>query len=165
MWFQKKLCSTSAWVLYCKFAGDLQNSSIVEHLWGLVLCFISFVLVQVKTSTFYRLVFIIRIDQTDQKPFWRFSLFYDIFFEIIFQMLAVIEALTIFLFQSLVKQIFVVIAEAVPHRCSSRKIIWSIPVINVKRNNFINNGQVSWGYFYFILFNFDQNLNSPKYGA
>ena len=80
-------------------------------------------------------------------------------------MLAVIEAPIIFLFQSLVKQMFVVIAEAVPHRYSSRKIIWSIPVINVKRNNFINNGQVSWGYFYFILFNFDQNLNSPKYGA
>ena len=134
--------STSAWVLYCKFAGDLQNSSIVEHLWGLVLCFISFVLVQVKTSTFYRLAFIIRIDQTDQKPFWRFSLFYDIFFEIIFQMLAVIETPIISLFESFVKQMFVVIAEAVPRRCSSRKIIWSISVINVKRNNFVNNGQM-----------------------
>ena len=164
MWFQKMLCSTSAWVLYCKFAGDLQNSSLVEHLWGLVLCFISFVLVQVKTSTFYRLAFIIRIDQTDQKPFWRFSLFYDIFFEIIFQMLAVIETPIISLFESFVKQMFVVIAEAVPRRCSSRKIIWSISVINVKRNNFVNNGQMLWEY-YFVLFSFDQNLNSPKYGA
>ena len=36
------------------------------------------------------------------------------FFEIIFQMLAVIEAPIIFLFQSLVKQIFAVVAEAVP---------------------------------------------------
>ena len=80
-------------------------------------------------------------------------------------MLAVIEAPIIFLFQSLVKQMFVVIAEAVPHRCSSKKTIWSIPLINVKKNNFINNGQMSWGYFYFILFSFDQNLNSPKYGA
>ena len=80
-------------------------------------------------------------------------------------MLAVIEAPIIFLFQSLVKQMFVVIAEAVPHRCSSKKTIWSISIINVKKNNFINNGQMSWGYFYFILFSFDQNLNSPKYGA
>ena len=80
-------------------------------------------------------------------------------------MLAVIEAPIIFLFQSLVKQMFVVIAEAVPHRCSSKEIIWSILAINVKRNNFINNEQMSWGYFYFILFSFDQNLNSPKYGA
>ena len=67
----------------------------------------------------------------------------------------------IFLFQSLVKQMFVVIAEAVPHRCSFR----SIPVITEKRNNFINNEQMPWGYFYFILFSSDQNLNSPKYGA
>ena len=55
-------------------------------------------------------------------------------------MLAVTEALIIFSFQSLVKQMFVVIAKAALHRCSSRKIIWFIPVINVKRNNFINNG-------------------------
>ena len=80
-------------------------------------------------------------------------------------MLAVIEAPIIILFQSLVKQKFLLAAEAVHHRCSSRNIVWSIPVINVKRNNFINNGQMSWGYFYFILFSFDQNLNSPKYGA
>ena len=38
-------------------------------------------------------------------------------------MLPVIEAPIIFLYQSLVKQIFVVIAEVVLHRCSSRKII------------------------------------------
>ena len=56
---------------------------------------------------------------------------------------AVTEAPIIFLFQSLVKQMFVVIAEAVPHRCSSKKIIWSIAVINVKKNNFVNNGQIS----------------------
>ena len=43
-------------------------------------------------------------------------------------MLAVIEAPIIFIFQSLVKQMFVVIAEAVPHRCSSKKIIWSVPL-------------------------------------
>ena len=40
-------------------------------------------------------------------------------------MLAVIEAPIIFLFQSLVKQMFVVIAEAVPHRFSSKKIIYT----------------------------------------
>ena len=93
------------------------------------------------------------------------SLFYDIFFEMIFQMLAVIEALIIFLFQSLVKQTFFIIAEAVLRSCSSRKIIWSIPVINVKRNNFIKNGQMSWIYYYFIFVSFDQNLYSPKYRA
>ena len=38
-------------------------------------------------------------------------------------MLAVIEAPIIVLFQSLVKEMFVVITEAVPHKCSSRKII------------------------------------------
>ena len=41
----------------------------------------------------------------------------------IFEMLAVIEAPFLFLFQSLVKQMFVVIAEAVPHRRYSRKTI------------------------------------------
>ena len=59
MWFQKKLRGTSAWVLYCKFAGDLQNTFLEEHLWGLVLGFISFVLVQVINNTFYWLAFII----------------------------------------------------------------------------------------------------------
>ena len=77
--------------------------------------------------------------QTDQKVSWRFSLFYDTFLKIIFQMLAVIEAPIIFSFQSSV----FVIAEAVPRRCSSRKIIWSIPVIKVNRSNFITNGQMS----------------------
>ena len=77
-------------------------------------------------------------------------------------MLAVVEVPIKFFFQSLVKQIFVVIAEAVLHRCFPRKTIWLIPVINVKRNNFINNGQMSWGDYYFILFSFDQNLNSLK---
>ena len=42
---------------------------------------------------------------------------------IIFQMLAVIQAPILFSFQSLVKQMFLVMAQAVPHRCSSRKII------------------------------------------
>ena len=80
-------------------------------------------------------------------------------------MLAVMEAPIIFLFQTLVKQLFVEIKEAVPQRSSSRKIIWFIAVINVKRNDFINDGQMSWGYVYFILFSFDQNLISPKHGA
>ena len=38
-------------------------------------------------------------------------------------MLALIEANILFLFQSLVKQMFVVIAEAVSHKCYSKKII------------------------------------------
>ena len=78
--------------------------------------------------------------------------FYDIFFELISQTFAVIETLIVFLFQSFAKQMFVVVAEAAP-------------VINVKRNDFINNRQMSWRYFYFILFSFDQNANSSKYDA
>ena len=80
-------------------------------------------------------------------------------------MLAVIEAPMIFSFQSLVTQMFFVIAEALPYRFSSINIIWSIAVINVKWSNFMNNGKMSWRYFYFVLFSFDQNINSPKYGA
>ena len=57
-------------------------------------------------------------------------------------MLAVIEVPISFLFQSLVKQMFVVIVEAVPHWRSSRMIIWSILVIHVKENNFKNDGQM-----------------------
>ena len=67
----------------------------------------------------------------------------------------VLKVFCIFLLRSLVKQISVVTAEAFPYRCSSKRIIWSISAINVKRNI----------YFYFILFSFDQNLNFPKYGA
>ena len=60
--YRPDFCSTSAWVLYCKFAGDLhlfrtpfeKNTS-----GGLILCFISFVLVQVINNTFYWLAFII----------------------------------------------------------------------------------------------------------
>ena len=80
-------------------------------------------------------------------------------------MLAVIESPILLLFRSLFKQMLVAIAEAVPHRYSSRRIIWSMPFINLKRNKFINNGQMQSGYFYFLLFSFDQNLNSLKYGA
>ena len=59
MWFQKRLLGTSAWVLYCTFPGDLQNPFSEQHLWGLVLGFISFVLMQVINNTFYWLSFII----------------------------------------------------------------------------------------------------------
>ena len=50
--FQKKLRSTSASVLYCKFAGDLQNTFLKNTPGGLVLCFVSFVLVQVINNSF-----------------------------------------------------------------------------------------------------------------
>ena len=30
--FQKKLRGTSAWVLYCKFAGNSQDTFLVQHL-------------------------------------------------------------------------------------------------------------------------------------
>ena len=131
---------TSAWVLYCKFAGDLQNTFLEEHLWGLVLCFISFVLVQVINSTFYWLVFIIyRPEFVHWSKTFLKAFFILYIFRIIFRMLAVIKAPIIFWFQSLVKQMFVEIAKAIPHRCPSEKIIWSTPAINKKRNNFINN--------------------------
>ena len=77
-------------------------------------------------------------------------------------MLAVIEARIMYLCQSVLKQMFLGNAEAVPHKCSSREIISSIPVTNVKGNNFINNGKISWIYFYLISARFDQNLNSPR---
>ena len=34
MQFQRKMRSTPAWVLYCKFAEDLQNTFLEKHLWG-----------------------------------------------------------------------------------------------------------------------------------
>ena len=55
------------------------------------------------------------------KNFWRFSLFYDIFFEINLQLLAAIETYIIFLFQSFVKQMSVVIPEAAPQQVFFRK--------------------------------------------
>ena len=58
MWFQKRLRGTPAWVLYCKFDGDLQSTFLEKHFWGLVLGFISFVLVQVRNNIFYWLAFI-----------------------------------------------------------------------------------------------------------
>ena len=134
---------------------------------GLVLCFTSFVLLQVISNTFYWLAFIIyRPEFVDwSKTFLKvFFILWYIFRNNSLNAFCNWSTFYIF-FQSLVKQMFVVIAEAVPHRCFSRKIIWSMPIINMNRNNFINNGQMSWGYFYFILFSFDQNLNSPKYGA
>ena len=59
----------------------------------------------------------------------------------------------------------VVTAETISQKCSSIMIIRSIPVINVKRNNFTSSGEMPKRYFYFILFSFDQNLNSPKYAV
>ena len=44
MLFLKKLRSTSAWVLYCEFAADLQNTFLEEYLWATanVFCIICF---------------------------------------------------------------------------------------------------------------------------
>ena len=119
---------------------------------------------QVINNTFYWVAFIIyRPEFADwSKTFLKVFFIFWHFFRNNFPNACCNWSTYIFSFQFLVKQMFVVIAEAVSHRCSC---IWSITVINVKRNNFINNGQMSWGYFYFILFTFDQNLNSPKYGA
>ena len=46
-----------------------------------------------------------------------------IYFSDFSKIMAVIEAPIIFLFQSLVKEMSAAIAEAVPHTCSSRKIV------------------------------------------
>ena len=39
MRFQKTLRSTSAWVLYCRFAVDFPNTFSEEHLWGTAFVF------------------------------------------------------------------------------------------------------------------------------
>ena len=68
-------------------------------------------------TSFYNLqIRICRLIKSFLKVF--FILWY-IFFEIISQLLAVTEATILFLFQSLVWQMSTVIAEAVPHSCSS----------------------------------------------
>ena len=137
---------------YCKFAADLQ-SIFWEHLWGQLLSFTVFILVQIINSTFYWLALITYRTEILNwlKPFWRVSLFYDVFLEIIPQLFAVIEAPIMFLFLSLAKQMLVVIAEAVPYRCYSKTLIWSISVINVKRNNFINRDKCQGDIFIFII--------------
>ena len=159
MWFQKKFKSTLNLLWICRTAFQKNTSG------GLVLGFTSSVLVQVVNNIFYWLSFIIyRQEFVDfSKTFLKvFYILWSIF-QNIFQMLVVTEAPILFLFQSLVKQMFFVIAEAFHHRCFSRKITWSIPIINVNSNNFINNGQMSWRYYNFMLLSFDQNLHSPKY--
>ena len=164
MWFQKNLCSTSEWVLDCKFATDLQNTFLKNTSEGLLLYFISFVLVQEISNTSYKPAFIIyRPEIVDwSKTIRRFFLFYDIFFEIIPQLLALIEAPVIFLLQFLVKQMHVAVAEPVSHMCFSKKIIWFIPVINLKRNNFIDNEQMSRRYFYLYFLVLIKTLNTFK---
>ena len=56
-----KVASTCSWVLYCKFATDLQSIFLEEHLLKTVsvFCVICF-LVQVINNTFYWLAFIKR---------------------------------------------------------------------------------------------------------
>ena len=148
---------TTTWVHYCKFAANLQNTFLEEHLWGTVsvfyiICFSTSNKQHILLTSFYNLQ--ARICRLSKNRFEGF-LYFMIYFSNFSQVLAVIEAPILFLFRSLVKQMFVVIVEAVPYRCSSRKIVWSIHVVSVKRNKFINNGQMSWRCFYFILFSFD----------
>ena len=147
---------TSAWVLYCKFSVNLQNTFLEKHLWGTASVFISFVLAKVINNTIYWLAFIVyRPEFVDwSKTLWKFSLFDDIFG-------LRCNWITCYIFISIFSQT----NARVLHRCSLKKTIRSIPVVNGKRINFINNGQMSTRYFYFKLFSFDQNLNSPKYGA
>ena len=89
-------CSTVNLLRLCR-TSFFQNTFA-----GLLLYFISFVLVQVINNTFF--------------------LFYGIFFEIISQLFAVMEAPAIFLFQSSVKKMPVAIVEAVLHRCFQKGI-------------------------------------------
>ena len=60
MQFQKNLRSTSAWVLYCKFARDWQNSFLEEHLRGTgsvfyIICFGASNKQNILLSSFYNL--------------------------------------------------------------------------------------------------------------
>ena len=139
-------------MVYCKFAADLQ-SIFWKHLSGQLLSSVAFVLVQVINITFYGLALIIyRPAILDwPKSFWRVSLFYGVFLDIVSQLFAVIEAPIISLFQSLAKQMFVLIAKAVPCRCYSKTLIWSIPVMNMKRNNLINRDKCHGDIFIFII--------------
>ena len=152
MWFQKKLHSTSAWVLYCKFTGDLQNTFLQEQVINNTFCWLVFIIYRPEfvdwSKTFLKVYFILYI-------FWNnfpngccnWSTYY-IFIPILSQINLCCNC-----------------RSSPPQVCSSRMIIWSTAVINVRSNNFINNRQMSRGYFYFIHFTFDQSLCSPKYGA
>ena len=56
----KKLRSTSSWVLYCKFAADLQSTFLEEDLWGTacvfyVICFSASNKQHILQSSFYNL--------------------------------------------------------------------------------------------------------------
>ena len=55
----KKLLSTSPWMLHGTFAGDLQNTFLEEHFWGIGTVFYIFCFGQVLNSTFYWLAFMI----------------------------------------------------------------------------------------------------------
>ena len=147
MWFQNRLRGTSGWVLCCKFARDLQNTFLEEHLSGLVLGFVSFVLVQVINNTFYWLAFIIyRPEFVD----WS-KAFLKVFFILWYTFRnnfpnACCNWSTYYIFISIFSQANVLCNCRSSHPqmfFSSRKIIWTMPVINVKRSNFINNGQMS----------------------
>ena len=59
MWFQRKLRNFSAWVLYCKFVGDLQNTFLEEHLWVTGFVFYNISFGASNNNTFYWLAFII----------------------------------------------------------------------------------------------------------
>ena len=122
--FCSKICSTNMQHIYRRPYGNVISKCCVAllhgccstvkllQIWrtpytseGLLLCFISFVSVEVINSTFYRLTFIIyRQEFVDwSNVLWRFSSFYDKIFEIISKLYAVTGALVIFSSQSLVK--------------------------------------------------------------
>ena len=153
MQYQKVLRSTFAWVLYCKFAADLQNKFLEGHIWGTasvfyIICFGASNKWHILPTNFYNLqTRICRLIKSFLKVFFILWYIFRNNFSI-----ACCDWSTYHTFISIFSQTNVVIAEASsPPQVLFKKIIWSIPAINVKKNI----------YFYFILFSFDQNLNSP----
>ena len=102
----KLLCSTSAWVFYCKLLRICRTPFKKNTSGGLLMCFLPFVLMQSINMTFCWIAFIIyRSEFVDwSKTFGRFSLFYGIVLEIISQLLGVIEASTYYIFISIFNQ-------------------------------------------------------------
>ena len=132
---------------------------------GVVLCFISFVLVLVINNTFYWLAFVIYrpefVDwsKTFLKVFFILCIFRSNFRN------ACCNWSTYYIYISIFSQANVRCnCRSSPSQVFFKKDHLICTAIYVKRKNFINNGEKSWGYFYFKL-GFDQNLNSPKYGA
>ena len=92
-------------MLYWKYAGDLQNTFLEEHVWGTgsvfyIICFDASNKQHILLTSFYNLQ--TRICRLIKNLF-EGCLYFMIYFSNFPQIMAVIEAPIIFLFQSLVK--------------------------------------------------------------